>query len=94
MDNVTPKLAATFGVGFMGFILAAYSYNKYHKPEYTEELIMKADTDTEKDDSKNTTEPEKKEITEVIKSHWNEFWQKEFLDLKYNKKEVKTNDTN
>ena len=32
MDNVTPKLAATFGVGFLGFILAAYSYNKYHKP--------------------------------------------------------------
>ena len=39
MDNVSPKLAATFGVGFLGFILAAYSYNKHHKPDYTEELI-------------------------------------------------------
>lgn len=91
MDNVTPKLAATFGVGFMGFILAAYSYNKYHKPEYTEELIINADT--EKDESKVNTEIEKKEVTEVIKTQWNDFWKKEFLDFKYNKKEVKTKNT-
>ena len=27
-------MAAAFGVGFMGFILAAYSYNQQHKEEY------------------------------------------------------------
>ena len=32
-------MAATFGLGFVGFIVAAYSYNKHHKPSYTEDLI-------------------------------------------------------
>tara|TARA_Y100000766_G_C18707450_1_gene507296 strand:- start:101 stop:454 length:354 start_codon:yes stop_codon:yes gene_type:complete len=34
MEKISPKMAAAFGVGFMGFILAAYSYNQQHKEEY------------------------------------------------------------
>ena len=39
MEKLTPKMAATFGLGFVGFIVAAYSYNKHHKPSYTSDLI-------------------------------------------------------
>ena len=29
MDKLSPKMAATFGLGFAGCIVAAYSYNKH-----------------------------------------------------------------
>jgi len=34
MENISPKMAAAFGVGFIGFIFAAYSYNQQHKDEF------------------------------------------------------------
>ena len=34
MNSITPKMAAAFGMGFIGFILAAYSYNQQHKNEF------------------------------------------------------------
>ena len=107
MDNVTPKLAATFGVGFFGFIMAAYSYNKYHKPEYTEELLKTTNEDnynepvsenTKEKSSLNIKEDIKEDITEdgkeKITSHWTKYWKKEFTDFKNNEKEVKSNDAN
>ena len=95
MDNVTPKLAATFGVGFLGFILAAYSYNKYHKPDYTEELLKTTDEDNNNNPvSEDTKSNIKQEIKEKITSQWTQFWKKEFTDFKNNEKEVKSNDSN
>ena len=95
MDNVTPKLAATFGVGFLGFILAAYSYNKYHKPEYTEEILKTTDEDNNNIPvSEDTKSDIKQEIKERITSQWTQFWKKEFTDFKNNEKEVKSNDSN
>ena len=38
MEKVSPKMAAAMGMGFIGFIMAAYSYNKYHTPDYVEEM--------------------------------------------------------
>lgn len=100
MDNVTPKLAATFGVGFLGFIFAAYSYNKYHKPDYTDELLKTA-TDEEQPNEPTTENMKenvsldiKDEIKQKITSQWTQFWQKEFSDFKNNEKEVKSNDAN
>lgn len=99
MDNVTPKLAATFGVGFFGFILAAYSYNKYHKPDYTEELLKTTDEDSNENPVSENTKKDtqsniKQEIKEKLTSQWTQFWKKEFTDFKNNEKEVKSNDSN
>jgi len=43
MEKISPKIAAAFGVGFIGFILAAYSYNKHHKPDYADSLYNELD---------------------------------------------------
>lgn len=40
MNNISPKMAAAFGMGFIGFILAAYSYNQEHKNEYKDALPL------------------------------------------------------
>lgn len=101
MDNVTPKLAATFGVGFLGFILAAYSYNKYHKPEYSNDLLKNAENEpnilesNEKDKNKENIKLNiKEQVEKNITSQWSNFWKKEFVHFKNNGKEVKSNDTN
>ena len=57
MEKISPKLAAAFGVGFLGFIMAAYSYNKHHKPEYADNLVKHFSDDMErsiKEDERNT----------------------------------------
>ena len=99
MDNVTPKLAATFGVGFLGFILAAYSYNKYHKPEYSDDLLKTTEidneqTETNQENTENIKLDIKEEVKETITSNWSNFWKKEFVQFKNNGKEVKSNKTN
>ena len=95
MDNVSPKLAATFGVGFLGFILAAYSYNKHHKPDYTEELINKTNNEENSTDDSNLEKISKEVKNEILKkSSLTEFLKKEFDLFKNNIKEVKNNDTN
>ena len=100
MDNISPKLAATFGVGFIGFILAAYSYNKYHKPEYTEELIHNTENEEKSTNENNTNENNTEEnnisleVKEELekKSRWTSFWKNEFINIKNNKKkQVKSN---
>lgn len=95
MDNVSPKLAATFGVGFLGFILAAYSYNKHHKPDYTEELINKTNNEEDSINESNLEKITKEVKNEILKkSSLSEFLKKEFDLFKNNIKEVKNNDTN
>tara|TARA_B100000963_G_scaffold360371_1_gene391004 strand:- start:36711 stop:36998 length:288 start_codon:yes stop_codon:yes gene_type:complete len=95
MDNVSPKLAATFGVGFLGFILAAYSYNKHHKPDYTEELINKTNNEEDSTDDSNLEKISKEVKSEILKkSSLAEFLKKEFDLFKNNIKEVKNNNTN
>ena len=49
MERITPKMAAAFGVGFLGFIVAAYSYNQQHKHEY----IHYSNDDKDKNDEYN-----------------------------------------
>ena len=75
MDNVTPKLAATFGVGFLGFILAAYSYNKYHKPDYTEELLKTTDEDN---DNETVSEDTHSDIKQEMKD---DNWRIEYVPI-------------
>ena len=95
MDNVSPKLAATFGVGFLGFILAAYSYNKHHKPDYTEELINKTNNEEDSTNESNLEKITKEVKYEILKkSSLAEFLKKEFDMFKNNIKEVKKNNTN
>ena len=95
MDNVSPKLAATFGVGFLGFILAAYSYNKHHKPDYTEELINKTNNEEDSTNDSNLEKISEEVKNEILKkSSLSEFLKKEFEMFKNNIKEVKNNDTN
>ena len=95
MDNVSPKLAATFGVGFLGFILAAYSYNKHHKPDYTEELINKTNNEEDTINNSNLEKITKEVQDEILKkSSLAEFLKKEFDMFKNNIKEVKKNNTN
>lgn len=48
MEKISPKMAAAFGVGFLGFIMAAYSYNKHHKPDYADNLVKHFSDDMER----------------------------------------------
>ena len=57
MEKISPKIAAAFGVGFIGFILAAYSYNKHHKPDYADSLYNELD-----DEEKTTTQNNEQNI--------------------------------
>jgi hypothetical protein len=64
MEKISPKLAAAFGVGFLGFIMAAYSYNKHHKPEYADNLVKHFSDDMErsiKEDERNTKDYDDKD---------------------------------
>jgi len=45
MEKISPKMAAAFGAGFLGFIMVAYSYNKSHKPDYGEQLVENFNND-------------------------------------------------
>mgnify|MGYP004005576435 CR=1 FL=1 len=94
MEKVSPKMAAAMGVGFFGFIMAAYSYNKYHTPDYVEEMQQNVNNE----DTNDTIEKPniKKGVTEAIKSrekvitkktkkasgvHWGEFWKTEYNNM-------------
>jgi hypothetical protein len=94
MEKVSPKMAAAMGVGFFGFIMAAYSYNKYHTPDYVEEMQQNVNNE----DTNDTIEKPniKQDVTEAIKSkaneitkkikeasgvHWGEFWKTEYNNM-------------
>lgn len=92
MENVSPKMAAAMGVGFLGFIMAAYSYNKYHTPDYVEEMQQNVENE-EKGKPPQEKENIKTEVTEAIKTgadklakklkektglHWGQFWKNEY----------------
>ena len=97
MEKVSPKMAAAMGVGFLGFIMAAYSYNKYHTPDYVEE--MQQNVENEEKDKPIEVEKKsiKQEVTEAIKTnanklaekikdstdgvHWGQFWKNEYNNM-------------
>ena len=94
MEKVSPKMAAAMGVGFLGFIMAAYSYNKYHKPDYIEEMQQNVNNE-DSDKTDNIESNIKQDVTEAIKSkadditkklkasgiHWGQFWKNEYDNM-------------
>ena len=92
MEKISPKLAAAFGVGFLGFIMAAYSYNKHHKPEYADNLVKHFSDDMErsiKEDERNTKNDDKNDKDDKNEDKpWGKFWKGEYENLK-NKGTVK-----
>ena len=80
MEKVSPKMAAAMGVGFFGFILAAYSYNKYHKPEYTDE-VNTIDKNEEMESRGKEIKEEVKQSIEKKKSMWKTFWEGEYTKI-------------
>ena len=95
MEKVSPKMAAAMGVGFFGFIMAAYSYNKYHTPDYVEEMQQNVNNE-DSDKPENVKKIIKQEVTEAIKSnankltqkikeasgvHWGQFWKTEYNNM-------------
>lgn len=105
MENVSPKMAAAMGVGFVGFIMAAYSYNKYHAPDYIDEMQQNVNNEDktdniEKNIKQNVTEALKSkadDITKKIKAsgvHWGNFWKNEYDNMNgvENEKIPTTND--
>ena len=64
MEKISPKIAAAFGVGFIGFILAAYSYNKHHKPDYADSLYNELD-----DEEKTTTQNNEQNVEQSVEQN-------------------------
>ena len=64
MEKISPKIAAAFGVGFIGFILAAYSYNKHHKPDYADSLYNELD-----DEEKTTTQNNEQNVEQSVEKN-------------------------
>ena len=98
MEKVSPKMAAAMGVGFLGFIFAAYSYNKYHVPEYSEDVkkIVKNEEDEANGAQINTKEKkanndEKNTNDDEKKTNWKKFWHGAYNTISSEKPE-KSND--
>ena len=101
MENISPKMAGAFGVGFISFILAAYSYNQQHKNEFvpaekkTKSLEEKKES-LEKEDNKNSISKdlEEKNIKNDVEKFisdvkeeisWGQFWKDEYDDMRKKK---------
>jgi len=97
MENISPKMAGAFGVGFISFILAAYSYNQQHKNEFipVEKNIntLEQNESLEKDDSKEkiSKDLEKTTIKSDVENFisdvkeeisWGQFWKDEYADMR------------
>jgi hypothetical protein len=104
MEKVSPKMAAAMGVGFLGFIMAAYSYNKYHTPDYVDEMQQNINNE---DKSDNIEQNIKHDVSEAIKSkadditkkikasgvHWGQFWKTEYDNMNdVDNEKIPTND--
>ena len=96
MEKVSPKMAAAMGMGFIGFIMAAYSYNKYHTPDYVEEMQQNVENEEKDKPVKIEKKAIKQDVTEAIKTtanniaekikatsgvHWGQFWKNEYDNL-------------
>ena len=96
MNNISPKMAAAFGMGFIGFILAAYSYNQEHKNEYKDalpELLIKEPAkDIKKEDTKNNDSKIKTDVKSFIdeiksNNNWGQFWKDEYKNMRFKEEE-------
>ena len=101
MNSITPKMAAAFGMGFIGFILAAYSYNQQHKNEFTPVSSEKNSNNLEENNSENNSENNeenneeiKEEVSSFIKkignkhgnkNVWGQFWKGEYENMRSEK---------
>lgn len=95
MNSITPKMAAAFGMGFMGFILAAYSYNQQHKNEFINTLSENA-SENASENLEETDKTIKKQISSFIKdikkkNHWGQFWKGEYENMRSKKNENTSN---
>ena len=96
MEKVSPKMAAAMGMGFIGFIMAAYSYNKYHTPDYVEEMQQNVENEEKDKPVKIEKKAIKQDVTEAIKTtannlaekikatsgvHWGQFWKNEYDNI-------------
>ena len=88
MEKVSPKMAAAMGVGFIGFILAAYSYNKYHEPEYSNEVKHIVNNEEAEARGKEIKKEVKKSIDEK-KSNWKKFWYGAYTNISNDKSNEK-----
>lgn len=97
MEKISPKMAAAFGVGFIGFIFAAYSYNQQHKDEfihYSNEHLNTSETKIAENSDNDSLDKTKNEqnITEKVtsfledikkkQSNWGKFWKGEYEDMR------------
>lgn len=96
MNNISPKMAAAFGMGFIGFILAAYSYNQQHKNEYKDALpkllIKEPVKDIKKEDTKNNDSKIKTDVKSFIdeiksNNNWGQFWKDEYENMRCKEEE-------
>ena len=86
MNSITPKMAAAFGMGFIGFILAAYSYNQQHKNEFAPVSSEKISNNLEENNEENNEEI-KEEVSSFIKkignkNVWGQFWKGEYENMR------------
>ena len=104
MDKISPKMAAAFGMGFIGFIFAAYSYNQQHKEEYKDALPNLAmdeeskynpidndekEKDLEKNLEKNKKLEKKPSFIDKTKQTWGQFWKGEYENMRSEENEKK-----
>ena len=94
-------MAGAFGVGFIGFIFAAYSYNQQHKNEFIHysndnTLDISENTIKSKDPlDKSENNDTKKEVTNFIedikkkKPTWGKFWKSEYENMRNKNNENK-----
>lgn len=100
MEHISPKMAGAFGVGFIGFIFAAYSYNQQHKNEfihYSNDDTLDISENTIKSNDaldKNENNDTKEEVTSFIedikkKPTWGKFWKSEYQNMRNKNNENK-----
>jgi len=101
MEHISPKMAGAFGVGFIGFIFAAYSYNQQHKNEFIHysndntldisENTIKSNDALDKSEN-NDTKEEVTSFFEDIKKKtptWGKFWKSEYENMRNKNNENK-----
>ena len=85
-------MAAAFGMGFIGFIFAAYSYNQQNKEDIYDVSSNLEDSDKSKYNSidnteENTNHLENNSIIDKTKKHWGKFWKGEYKNMRSEEEE-------
>ena len=88
-------MAASFGVGFIGFILAAYSYNQQHSDDTLDDPLDDSLDDPLDDPLDNTLgktlddplgktldDPLDKTLEKTKNNDWSKFWKGEYKEMR------------